>query len=39
VFKLKMLVDAGKAERPVPATAAVTLANAIDNALVPILGA
>jgi predicted nucleotidyltransferase component of viral defense system len=33
VFDLKLLLDAGGAERPLPATAAANLATAIDNAL------
>jgi hypothetical protein len=33
VFDLKLLLDSGAAERPLPATAAVNLAAAIDNAL------
>lgn len=33
VFDLKLLLDAGGAEQPLPATAAVKLAAAIDNAL------
>jgi len=33
VFNLKMLLDAGGAERSVPATAAANLANSIDNPL------
>jgi len=33
VFDLKLLMDAGGAERPLPATAAAKLATAIDNAM------
>ena len=33
VFDLKLLLDAGGAERPLPATAAAKLAAAIDNAV------
>jgi predicted nucleotidyltransferase component of viral defense system len=33
VFDLKLLLDAGGAEQPLPATAATSLAKAIDNAL------